>query len=202
MADGPKKIALTGGIASGKSMASDYLIREGIPVIDADQVVHHLLRTDEALKGQIREAFGADVFDAAGDIDRARLGQQVFSDPARRRLLESWIHPKVRMAIEAFFMGHADQPLAVAVIPLLFESDLAHHYDEVWLIETPENLQVARLIQSRGMTEAEARNRIASQMPLSEKMSRAKALPNAHILSNSDTPEVLFARIARLLGRT
>lgn len=200
MADGLKKIALTGGIASGKSLAAEFLQTRGIPVIDADAVVHDLLRTDPALQARIRRTFGDTVFDHQGQVDRKALGGRVFQDAGLRRQLESWIHPQVRERIEAFFEAHRDRSMAVALIPLLFESDLARHYDEIWLIDTPPELQIERLRRYRAMGEADARARIDNQMPMAEKRCRAQALPNAHIITNTGEPRDMFAQIERLLG--
>ncbi|WP_373531138.1 dephospho-CoA kinase [Vampirovibrio sp.] len=200
-----RRIALTGGIACGKSLAGAYLKKQGLPVIDADDVVHDLLRNDEALKSKIREAFGAEVFDESGHVKRPALGQQVFADPERRKLLESWIHPKTRQAMEAFYAQHGHQAAGVCIIPLLFESRLADRYDAVWLLDTPPAIQRQRLITQRGMSEADAMARIQNQMSREEKRTLTQQHPGGHIIDNvgdaasAETPEALYKQLDALL---
>jgi dephospho-CoA kinase len=194
------RIALTGGIASGKSLAGEYLKGRGIPVIDADDVVHSLLREDGDLKAHIRETFGPDVFDETGAVDRPALGARVFQHPDRRKLLESWIHPKTRHQIEAFFAQNADQPAVVAIIPLLFESGLAERYDQVWLLDTDPATQLERLRHKRGMSEADALARIQSQLSREQKQAMTRQHPGGVILPNTGTPEALHEALARLVS--
>ena len=198
-----RKIVLTGGIASGKSLVGAYLREKGIPVIDADDVVHQLLRDDEALKAKIRAEFGPAVFTPGGAVDRPALGQQVFGDApervARRKLLESWIHPETRAVMEQFYEEHAEAPLGVAIIPLLFESNLEHRYDEVWLLLSTPETQLNRLLQKRGMTEEAALARIYNQMPAAEKLARARQHPCHALLDNNQEPVQLYQQIDTLL---
>ncbi len=200
----PRKIALTGGIASGKSLVGEYLRQKGIPVIDADDVVHQLLRDDEALKFKIHAEFGPAVFTPAGAVDRPALGQQVFGDApervARRKLLESWIHPETRAVMERFYEEHAEAPLGVASIPLLFESSLEDRYDEVWLLQSATETQLERLLQKRGMTQEAALARIQNQMPAAEKLARAQRHPCHAVLDNNDDPAHLYQQIDALLS--
>jgi dephospho-CoA kinase len=199
MSHSPRRIALTGGIASGKTTVAEYLKQHGLPVIDADELVHRLLLEDKGLKTRIREAFGPEVFGPAGEVNRQKLGLAVFKDADRRKLLESWIHPKVRDAIERFYLENPDAGKAVSVIPLLFESNLEDRYDEVWLIETDETRQLDRLITRRGMRREDALARIQSQMPLDKKIRRAHAHPCAKIIRNTGSPEALYRQIDALL---
>ncbi|HEY9746709.1 MAG TPA: dephospho-CoA kinase [Oculatellaceae cyanobacterium] len=196
-----RRVAMTGGIASGKSLAGAFLKSKGIPVIDADDVVHALLREDEDLKRRIREAFGDAVFDADGAVNRPALGRIVFNDVAKRKLLESWIHPKTRDVIERFYQQHADALIVVSIIPLLFESGLQDRYDEVWLLETDEAQQVERLMQNRGMSREDAEARIRNQMPLAEKREKTRAHAAWQILDNRGTPEHLQNQLERVLSQ-
>ena len=164
MAPTPRRIALTGGIACGKSLAGDYLRQQGISVIDADDVVHQLLREDETLKAKIRAEFGPEVFTPEGYVDRPQLGRQVFGNVAQRKLLESWIHPETRAVIERFYQQNQDAAMGVSIIPLLFESKLEDRYDEIWLLQTDEATQLERLLQKRGMSREDALARIQNQM--------------------------------------
>jgi len=198
------RVALTGGIASGKSLAGELLQAKGIPVIDADHIVHQLLKQDAELKKQIHQHFGPSVFyvGPAGEdeVDRSALAALVFADARERRQLESWIHPKVRLAINQFFEKHASAPLVVASIPLLFEAGMAHLYDEVWLISCDEATQSARLASHRAMTLDAAKARLASQMPLEEKKRRLLECPRYRILDNNGTPRDLSNQVNAALA--
>lgn len=194
-----RRVALTGGIASGKSLVGDHLRAQGIPVIDADDVVHQLLREDIELKDAIRQEFGDEVFDANGQVIRPQLGAMVFQSVPRRKLLESWIHPKTRQKIDAFYQENHQATLGVSIIPLLFESNLEGLYDEVWLLDTDEATQLARLLEKRGMTEADALARIRNQMPMSQKRERARQCPCHFIFQNTGSSRELLQSIdARL----
>lgn len=197
-----RRVALTGGIASGKSLVGEYLKSQDIPVIDADDVVHTLLREDDELKVKIRSHFGKTVFREDGTINRPALGAIVFRDPEKRQLLESWIHPKTRETIEKFFQQHQHEPLGVAIIPLLLETGTERHYDEVWLLEADEAQQIERLMTKRNMTREEAQARLNSQMPLSEKRQRVQQHGTAAILDNRGTPEALLSQVESLLRAT
>lgn len=197
-----RRIALTGGIACGKSLAGAYLEEQGIPVIDADDVVHELLRDDEALKAQIRQEFGDEVFSAGGQVIRPELGKKVFASPERRKLLEGWIHPKTREVIEGFYRRYGQERAGVSIIPLLFESQLEDRYDEVWLLDTPPELQLRRLTDQRGMSEADALARIQNQMSREEKIQRTLAHPCGRVIPNTDTPEALRQSLDAALDAT
>lgn len=194
-----RRVALTGGIASGKSLVGAFLKEHGIPVIDADDIVHQLLRESTVLKEQIRGEFGADVFDEAGHVHRPTLGAVVFADVTKRKLLESWIHPKTRDVIEQFYEAHADASMGVSIIPLLFESKLEDRYDEIWLLESDEEQQIERLMQTRAMSRSDAEARIRNQMPLAEKRKRTMQHPIYRILDNRGEPESLYQQLEQIL---
>lgn len=203
MANQTRRVALTGGIAGGKSLVGEYLKSKGIPVIDADTVVHRLLREDAEIRERIRQEFGENIFLPDGAIDRKTLGAIVFNHPEKRKLLEGWIHPKTRQAIDRFYEEHKDMPVAVALIPLLFEGDdphMARRYDEVWLLETDEATQVDRLMRSRNMSREEALARIRSQMPMRTKREMAQSLEHCRIIRNDADPASLYRQIDGILA--
>ena len=136
-------VALTGGLASGKSTVARRFEALGVPVIDADVVARRLVEPGEPALTEIVEAFGAGVLDAQGRLDRARMRGRVFEDPAQRRTLESILHPRVRNAMRAF-AASSDAPYVVFVIPLLVETGQAHEMDRVVVVDAPRALQAAR----------------------------------------------------------
>jgi dephospho-CoA kinase len=169
------RIALTGGIATGKSHVLDQFRRRGVPCLDADALVHGVEAAGTEATRTIAERFGPDVIGADGAVDRGKLAPLVFADPAARRDLEAIVHPAVYRAIAAGLRafeltGHPS--LAVVDIPLLYESGHAPDFDKVIATLCPPDVQIARMV-ARGMSELDASRRLAAQLPAAEKAARA-----------------------------
>ena len=171
-------VGLTGGIASGKSTTAAMIRDLGIPVHDADAAVHELMAPGGGAVAPVAAAFGADMLAADGSVDRQRLGAAVFSDPERRRALESIVHPLVATHRDAFLQTHRQSgaPLVVLDIPLLFETGGASVCDFVILCSAASEEQRRRALSRDGMTDAKLDAIIASQMPLAEKRRLADAV--------------------------
>jgi dephospho-CoA kinase len=169
------KVAVTGGIATGKSVVLAELAACGAPIVDADLLVHEALRAGTPAAAAIRARFGDAVIATGGDVDRARLGAIVFQDGQARRDLEGILHPAVYREIEAWMRAQADAGalVAVAEIPLLFETGYEGDFDCVVVTACDEDEQVRRAVGRAGASEADARRRIAAQWPLAEKVRRA-----------------------------
>ena len=169
------KVALTGGIATGKTHVLEQFRRRGVPCLDADSLAHGVTAAGTEATAAIAARFGADVLAADGSVDRAKLAPIVFADPAARHYLESLTHPAVYRAITAglrFFELLGESSLAVVDVPLLYESGHADDFDRVIVTVCPPEMQFARLLE-RGLSEGEARQRIAAQWPTEEKARRA-----------------------------
>jgi dephospho-CoA kinase len=169
------KVALTGGMATGKSYVLDRFRQRGIPCLDADELAHGVMAAGTEASAAIAERFGADVLDSSGAVDRRKLGPIVFADAKARRDLERIVHPAVYRAITAGLRAFElidNSPLAVADIPLLYETGHAGDFEKVIATVCPPDMQVRRLI-ARGLSEAEARQRLAAQMPAIDKGARA-----------------------------
>ena len=173
------KIGITGSIASGKSVLTAYLLGLGYPVIDADAIAADLVRPGSDTLKEIAETFGDDVLQPDGELDRDKLGQLVFKDEDARRKLNNLMHPAIiRAMVDLSENFHG---LVFFDIPLLFEEYDAIKangldFDAVWLVDADEEVQLARLMARDNIDEAYAREKIASQMPLEEKKSRAHAV--------------------------
>jgi dephospho-CoA kinase len=169
-----KRVALTGGIATGKTHVVRVLEQLGVPVIDSDKVVHEALAPGGSLVDAVAARFGDTVRAADGSIDRRALGAIVFADPARRRELESIVHPHVYERISSWF-GALDSstPFAVADIPLLFETGRAGAFDVVLVTACARETQVRRVIDRDGVTRDDAERRLAAQWPIEQKVARA-----------------------------
>ena len=169
------KVALTGGIATGKSYVLEQFRRRGIPCLDADSLAHGVTAAGTEATSAIAARFGQEVLAADGSVDRARLGSIVFADPAARRELEAMVHPAVYRAIQAGLRAFellGLSSLAVVDVPLLYESGHAGDFDRVIVTACPVEMQLTRLL-GRGMSDAEARQRLAAQWPTEEKAARA-----------------------------
>ncbi len=169
------KVALTGGIASGKSHVLEQFRRRGIPCLDADVLAHGVTAAGTEATAAIAARFGADMLTADGAVDRAKLGRVVFADPAARGELEAIVHPAVYRAIAAGLRAFelvGDGRFAVVDVPLLYETGAEKTFDRVIATTCAPALQIARLVE-RGMTDADARRRLDAQWPSEQKASRA-----------------------------
>jgi len=164
-------LGLTGSIGMGKSTAAGFFAEQGVPVLDADAVVHNLY-AGEAV-ALIEAAFPGTTVD--GRVDRARLGERVIGHPKEMKKLEALIHPLYRAAEEKFLAEaeKAGAKVAVLDVPLLLETGGAERVDAVVVVSAPEEIQHARLMQRAGMTQEKLLALLAKQMPDAEKRARA-----------------------------
>ncbi len=170
-----KIVGLTGGIATGKSTVAKILRRMKIPVIDADAIAHDVTRPNEAAYFKIVKAFGKNILQKNGAIDRHKLGQIVFANAKLRKKLEAIVHPAVRKKIaEQIKMFHKqNRKMVVLEVPLLFEVGWDKFCDEVWVVAATQKQQIERLQKRNGLTRAEALRRIKAQWPLDLKAKAA-----------------------------
>jgi dephospho-CoA kinase len=187
-------IGLTGGIASGKSSLSNALRQAGAVVIDADKISHELTMVDGAALPAILEAFGEGVF-RHGALDRAALGNLVFSDRQQLDRLNALMYPLILAEMERQIDSSADQAVVILDVPLLYEAGWDSMCDEVWCAWAPKWMQVRRLIKRNGLTLRQALDRIKSQMPAHEKARRA-----THVIKTTGTRQE-SARKALILWR-
>ncbi len=189
-------IGLTGGIACGKSTVLTMLADLGARTIDADRVTHELQAPGMPVYEQIAAAFPEAVPEPGAPLDRRRLAALVFSDPQRLRQLEQIVHPAVRVELRKFIeavgraAGAAERPVVVIDVVKLIESGWVQVCDEVWVVTAPEEQQVARLMATRGMSEAEARQRIAAQAPQADRLAHATV-----VIDNGGSPDATRAQV-------
>ncbi len=165
-------IAVTGGIASGKSLFGKMLAEQGADVMDADDIVRRLHRSGGRGASLVASAFGDTFLLPDGGTDRVRLAACVFEDAAARRHLETLLHPLVRDALLSWKQTSGTTPIKIAQIPLLFESGWEGDWDLTVTLEAPRDLRVARLL-ARGLSRAEAEQRISAQMTSAKRAERA-----------------------------
>ena len=188
-----KILGLTGGIASGKSTVSNYFKDLKVPLIDADQVAHDVMRAGQPVVFEIAETFGADYILENGEIDRARLGQTVFADSEKRKQLNDIVQDEIRQEIKRLTKVElAKEPdLIVLDIPLLFEGKYDEKVDLVMVVYVDGETQKRRLMKRNPeLTEEDAVNRIKSQMPLELKAEKADA-----VIDNNGTLEETVEQI-------
>jgi len=168
------RIALTGGIATGKSYCLSRFAALGVPTIDADILAREALAPGTPGLQAVVARFGSGVLAPDGSLDRPALGRIVFADAKARAALEAIVHPEVYRRIRAWFVALPPATrLAIADIPLLFETGQSHDFDEVVVAACSMEEQVRRCMARDHLSEADARARIAAQLPISEKVRRA-----------------------------
>lgn len=190
-------IGLTGGIATGKSTASDYLAtRYALPVLDADVFAREAVEKGSEILAAIAQRYGPKILLADGTLNRKALGDIIFTHPAEKTWLESQIHPYVRQQFAKATVATPPNQTLIYAIPLLFEADLTHLVTEIWVVACTPDQQRERLMQRSNLTQAQAQSRISAQMPLSQKCEQAD-----YVLDNSEQKESLFQQIDQLLGQ-
>lgn len=186
------RVALTGGIGSGKSTVADLFAALGAQVIDADAVAHALTAPGQPTVMEIGRAFGARLVDDAGALDRAALRGIVFADPEQRRRLEALLHPRIRDRMLAD-LAAAQGRYVLLVIPLLFETGQTDLADRILVVDLPESEQVRRVGRRSGLPDAETLRILRAQVP------RAVRLAGADdVIDNSGSPEALGPAVEAL----
>lgn len=169
-----RKVALTGGIATGKSYVARRFVQAGIPLIDADVVAREVVAPGTPGHAAIVARFGDGILLADGTLDRPRLGAIVFSDTGSRRDLEAIVHPAVRARIDAFFTTlPPDTLFGIADVPLLFETGRDREFAKVIVAACEPDTQIARVMSRDQLSREDAMRRLAAQLPIVEKIRRA-----------------------------
>ncbi|HTP62026.1 MAG TPA: dephospho-CoA kinase [Burkholderiales bacterium] len=190
-------VGLTGGIGSGKSAAADEFARLGAALVDTDAIAHELTGPGGAAVPEIKRLFGSELIDATGAMDRKRMRDLVFADPAAKRRLESVLHPMIRVEsqrrIAAVFAGRT-APYVIHVVPLLVESaGYRERFGRVLVVDCPEALQIARVRRRSGLAEEEVRRIIASQIQRESRLAAAD-----DVIDNSGTIAAMQQKVRQL----
>jgi len=187
-------VGLTGGLASGKSTVAAMLARRGAIVVDADELSRRAVAQGTPGLARIVETFGPEILDEAGALDRSALAEIVFADEQKRRTLESIVHPEVFRLLGRVVDGYrATDAVVVFDAPLIVETGFDRACDFVIVVSPPVDAQIARVARTRGMSEEEARARIASQASPGDREERADV-----VLRNDGTIEDLEKRVEPL----
>ncbi|GEP22855.1 MAG: dephospho-CoA kinase [Lentilactobacillus diolivorans] len=190
-----KIIGLTGGIATGKSVISNYLKQKNIPIIDADQITHQVEKRGQSGFDAIVSHFGGQILDETGEIDRQRLARIVFSDSKSLKQLVRIIDPHIRSAIFQQVSMHLQAQLVVIDAPTLFENGYIHLVDEVVVVYCDSVTQLHRLMKRNRLSISEANARIKNQWPLQIKCNLANT-----IMYNSGTIKETLIQVDQWLA--
>ncbi|KAJ8754016.1 hypothetical protein K2173_001914 [Erythroxylum novogranatense] len=191
-------VGLTGGIASGKSTVSNLFKSQGVPVVDADLVARDVLKKDSGGYKKVVAAFGEDILQDNGEVDRAKLGQIVFSDPGKRQLLNRLMAPFISSGIflEILKQWLKGQKVIILDIPLLFEAKMDSWTKPIIVVWVDTETQLQRLLARDKTNEEDARNRINAQMALDIKRSKADI-----IINNTGSLEELEEQFQKVLAQ-
>jgi dephospho-CoA kinase len=175
LAGSVRRIALTGGIATGKSWVRARFEDLGVPAIDADVLAREAVAVGTPGIAAVVTRFGKEILLPSGVLDRQKLAGIVFADPDARRDLEAIVHPEVRRATDEWFsaLDSRSHPWALADIPLLYETGRNRDFDAVIVVACDPETQVRRIIERDGLSEHDARQRLAAQLPIAEKVAKA-----------------------------
>lgn len=188
----PLRVALTGGIASGKTTVAGLFAARGVPVIDTDVIARQVVEPGTAGLAAVVSAFGPDILGADGRLDRPRMRERIFADRAARGRLEAILHPAIRQEMERQSRA-AGGPYQLLVIPLLAEGGRRDHVDRVLVVDVPEAVQVERLMQRDGVGREQALASLAAQASRGQRQALAD-----DVVVNSGRVEDLEPQVARL----
>ena len=189
-----KKIGITGVIGAGKSCAIQILKTCGYTILDCDRINDELLLPSQKGYRCLVETFGDGILGSDGRIDRVKMSNQIFSDPIKKERAEAILHPMIKQEINQRIQAHAQESIVFVEVPLLYETGWETSFDEVWVIASDEELIWKRLMEYRGINEAEARRRMHHQLPQEVKIQKAD-----HVLWNNSDKESLKQQIYAIL---
>lgn len=188
----PFRVALTGGIASGKTTVANLFAGLGVPLIDTDVIARQVVEPGEPALAQVVATFGPDVLDTDGRLDRRRMRERIFADPTAKQRLEAILHPAIRAEMERQ-SREVGGPYQVLVIPLLTEGKRRDHVDRVLLVDVPEELQIQRLMMRDGVTHEQARASLNAQATRADRLAVAD-----DVVRNTGRVDDLCAEVAML----
>ena len=194
------RVALTGGIGSGKTTVAERFAALGVPVIDADELARELVHPGAPAFREVVRLFGESILDASGHIDRATLGDLVFSDPEKRKRLEAILHPRVFAAMQGR-VERLDAPVVVLVVPLLLETGRTELADRILVVDTSENVQIQRVIERNNLSEAQVRKILEAQISREQRLALADDVIDnsrglAYLLAQTDQFHRMYLELA------
>ena len=189
------KVALSGGIASGKTTVSDALAEYGVPIVDTDVIAREVVASGTPGLAKIAERFGDSVIDESGALERHKLREIIFSDASARKDLESILHPLIRTETVRQLQEHqsAGAPYSVVVIPLLVETDQQKNYDHVIIVDVDPAIQLQRVMARDNSSKKQAESIIASQATRSQRLAVAD-----DVIQNNSSHETVISQVRKV----
>lgn len=169
----PMLVALTGGVASGKTSVSDRLAESGVPVVDTDRIARQVVAPGSPGLEEVVKAFGTEILDSTGGLDRRALREMIFAHPQQRTRLERILHPLIEKEARQQIARLDDTPYVVLVVPLLVESGLFGDAERVVVVDLPEALQIERLLERDGVDRQQAESMLSAQARRSQRLAVA-----------------------------
>lgn len=190
-----KKIAITGSIGSGKSTVSQYLRSRGFYVADSDAIVKDLYQQDASVKAKFVEWFGESII-LNGEVDKRRLKQLFLEDQHNRKKVETYVHQRVKERLFDFMDQHSESAVVFCEVPLLFEVNWQHEFDETWLVVTSKDGLIKRLQSYRGMSLEAIEHMLMWQMSVEDKIAKADV-----VIENQGSLERLYELVDQLVDK-
>ncbi len=192
-----KIIGLTGGIGSGKSTVSEYLASKGIKIVDADKISHEMMENGSSLLEELAIAFGDEIINSDGSLNRRELARLAFATEEGKNLLNRITHKEISKRVDRQIaeLKKSNERIIFFDAPLLFEAGMDSKTGETWLVHVDEATRISRVRDRDGLSEEEILARIKAQMSEEEKLARA-----SHVLDNSGSVEELYAQVDSLLA--
>lgn len=188
------KLAITGNIASGKTLIESFLTEEGILTIDTDKIVHDLLSSNKEVIEKVDKLFDNTVKDSEGKIDRKKLGEIVFEDKNKLEKLENILHPEVKKEVDKFFKENEKEKIVAVSVPQLYEAGWEAYFDYVLLVIADDKIRLERLIKRNALTQEYAVKRLKTQIPQEDKIKKSD-----FVINNSGLTENTKAQLKEIL---
>lgn len=192
MANTPFIVALTGGIASGKSTIEKFFLKLGVPIIDADKIAHEVVRKGKPTLNKLKDHFGSKIVDSKGNLNRSYLRKIIFNSPKERKWVNQLLHPIIHQTTQQQIES-CRSPYLIWIVPLLIENNLNHYADRILVIESDPKIQLKRLKKRDNIDEKLAKNMLLSQVANEVRRSYAD-----DIIENNDKMESLESRVFEL----
>ena len=189
-------IGLTGGIGAGKTTVSDYLKKKGYPVLDADEVAREIVEPGSETLEELTRAFGKNILNSDGSLNRRFLAGIVFSDPEKKKLIDGIMHGKIIDTLLKRARSMEEEPFVFIDVPLLFETGMDRYVDQVWMVDAEEEIRIKRVMERDDSSREDVLRRIRFQAGRDEKIKKAHI-----ILNNSGVKEILYRQIDEALNK-